>query len=237
MDSTNEETATPAMEKAPEPSPEALPDLKAARETRGLSLQDIFLATRVSVINLQAVENQEFNRLPPPVYARDYIRKYARAVGIDAKPLLDRYDRHRESVNPPPEETEVQKPWPENSRRYRFLFSTLGAVIVAGILVYALFLYYDQPGKATPLTAAVPAEPTTPAAVLITPPSEVLHLRRRIPLPGGAGTPAGKTPSGHRSQRTHLGADHTGRRSPPGPAATGRTDRTIGRRLFSSRCR
>ena len=177
MDSTNEETATPAMEKVPEPSSEALPDLKAARETRGISLHDIFLATRVSVINLDAVENQEFNRLPPPVYTRDYIRKYARAVGIDAKPLLARYDRHRESLNPPPEETEVQKPWPENGRRYRFLFSTLGAVIVAGILVYALFLYYDQSGRTVPPAAppAVPAEPTAPqaAAVVGTPPPAI----------------------------------------------------------------
>jgi cytoskeleton protein RodZ len=159
MDSRNEGTVASAIEKASESRQEAIEDLKAAREARGLSLQDIFKATRVSVINLAAVENQEFNHLPPPVYARDYIRKYARAVGINEKPLLVRYDRHLESMNPPPEETEVRKPWPENGRRYLFLFSTLGAVIVAGILVYALFLY-DQ---SAPSPVAAPPVKTTEA--------------------------------------------------------------------------
>ncbi len=133
----NEKKEIPAAEKAPVPC-DTDRDLKTAREARGLSLNDIFQATRVSMINLQALENGDFKALPPPVYTRNFIRKYARAVGIDEKPLLKRYEKYLESQNPPREEPGVQKPWPEASRRYRFLFGSLAAVIVAGILVYAL---------------------------------------------------------------------------------------------------
>jgi cytoskeleton protein RodZ len=163
MDSINGGKAISALEKVPEPGQEAVQDLKAAREAQGLSLNDIFTATRVSLINLIALENQEFNRLPPPVYARDYIRKYAFAVGIDAKPLLTRYERYLQSLKPPPEETEVRKPWPESGIRYRFLFLTLGAVIVAGVLVYALFLYDQSRKTDSPVTSVIPPAATVEA--------------------------------------------------------------------------
>ena len=141
----DEKKEIPAAPRTPA-SGENVQDLKAIREARGLSLMDIFQTTRVSMINLTAVENGDFRRLPPPVYTRNFIRKYARAVGIDEKPLLDRYERHLESLNPPREEPEVQKPWPETGRRYRFLFGSLALIIVIGILVYAFFLY-DQSGR------------------------------------------------------------------------------------------
>jgi cytoskeleton protein RodZ len=144
---------------------EAVLDLKAIRETRGLSLQAIFDATRVGLDYLTAVENGDYHRLPPPVYARNFIRKYAQAIAVDDKPILDRYEKHLESLKPPQEGTEVRKPWPEADRRYRFLFMSLAAVIVAGILVSALFLY-DQAGK--PPSAAPAVEPP-PAKVMPAP--------------------------------------------------------------------
>jgi cytoskeleton protein RodZ len=145
---------------------ETILDLKAVRETRGLSLRAIFETTRVGLVNLAAVENGDFNRLPPPVYARDFIRKYAQAIGIDEKPILDRYEKYLESLKPPQEGTEVRKPWPEANRRYRFLFMSLAAVILAGILVSALFLY-DQAGK--PLSPAPAAVEAPPAKILPAP--------------------------------------------------------------------
>jgi cytoskeleton protein RodZ len=146
------------VEKRASSPQEAVLDLKAIRETRGLSLKAIFETTRVGLVNLMAVENGDFNLLPPPVYARNFIRKYARAIGIDEKPIMDRYEKHLESLKPPQEETEVRKPWPEADRRYRFLFMSLAAVIVAGILVSALFLY-DQTGKPPSPTPAVESPP------------------------------------------------------------------------------
>jgi cytoskeleton protein RodZ len=141
---------------------ESVLDLKAVRETRGLSLQAIFETTRVGLDNLAAVEDGDYHRLPPPVYARNFIRKYAQAIGVDEKPILNRYERHLESLKPPQEGTEVRKPWPEADRRYRFLFMSLAAVIVAGILVSALFLY-DQAGK-----------PPSPAPAVESPPAKVM---------------------------------------------------------------
>ena len=153
----DEKTAIPPQHGAPAPG-DAGPDPKSAREARGLSLNDVFHATRVSLVNLEALENGNFKALPPPVYTRNFIRKYARAVGVDEQPLLKRYERYLEGQNPPREEPAVQKPWPEAGRRYRFLFGSLAVVIAAGILVYALILY-DQTGRTIPPDRSVEPPP------------------------------------------------------------------------------
>ena len=187
----NEKMDIPAEAKAPELPSENVSILKAARKSRGLSLNDVFNATRVSRINLEALENDDFDRLPPPVYTRNFIRKYAQAVGVDEKPVLDRYEKHREGLIPSREKTEVQKPWPEDGRRYRFLFGTLAAVIIAGVLVYAVFLY-DQSGNSD---SPVKTGESTPQAHIGPAPSVEMPSTAQTnplpePLPAVPSTPA-----------------------------------------------
>ena len=158
----DEKNDIPATENAPPPQ-ETIQDLKTLREAGGLSLPDIFETTRVGLVYLAAVESGEFNRLPPPVYARNFIRKYARAVGVDEKPIINRYEKYLETLKPTNEETEIQKPWPETGGRNRFLVASLAAVVIAGALVSALFLY-DQAEKPTALAPV--GESLSPAPVI-----------------------------------------------------------------------
>ena len=187
----DEKNDIPAAENASPPQ-ETVPNLKALREASGLSLPDIFETTRVGLIYLAAVESGEFNRLPPPVYARDFIRKYARTVGIDEKPILNRYEKYLESLKPTIKETEIQKPWPETGGRNRFLFASLVAVIIAGALVSALFLY-DQAGK--PPSPAPVVESLSPAQVIPVPAqaAAVTNSPAQITASKSAPAPAGKS--------------------------------------------
>ena len=127
----NENNEVQAVSKTPELPRETILDLKAEREARGFSLNDIFYATRVSMINLTALESWDFDRLPPPIYTRNFIRKYAPAIGVDETPILNRYERHLEGIKPPPEETEIRKPRLKTGWRYVFLFASLTIAIVA----------------------------------------------------------------------------------------------------------
>jgi cytoskeleton protein RodZ len=72
-------------------------DLKAAREALGLSLADVFQRTRISVAYLQAIENNDFHLLPVFVYAKNFIKTYARVLGIDSKPILISYEGYLNS--------------------------------------------------------------------------------------------------------------------------------------------
>jgi len=82
------------IEKMPDFNSESL---KKIREARGLSLEDLFKQTRVRVIYLQAIENKEFHLLPLPVYSRNFIKIYARTVGIDSQPIMSEYEEYLQS--------------------------------------------------------------------------------------------------------------------------------------------
>jgi cytoskeleton protein RodZ len=57
---------------------------KDAREAQGLSLQAIADKTKISVTVLEAVERNDFSRLPGGIFGRSFIRAYAIELGLDA---------------------------------------------------------------------------------------------------------------------------------------------------------
>ena len=58
-------------------------DLKEAREQRGISLDDVSIATRVSLRHLHALETNQFAELPGGVFSRGIVRSYAQFCGLD----------------------------------------------------------------------------------------------------------------------------------------------------------
>jgi len=61
------------------------------RKKRGISLAAIAAATKISSRYLEAIENGRFDRLPGDVYARSYIRQYAKAIDYEVDALLQEY--------------------------------------------------------------------------------------------------------------------------------------------------
>ena len=76
-----------------------LPDLAGMRASKGISLQDIACATKITLRYLQAIERGEFEKLPGGVYNVSYIRQYARCVEIDEGRLLDHYRKTLERTD------------------------------------------------------------------------------------------------------------------------------------------
>ncbi len=55
-----------------------------------MSLGQIAASTKIRVYYLRAIENGEIEKLPEGVYARSYVRQYARAIDYDEYDLLER---------------------------------------------------------------------------------------------------------------------------------------------------
>ena len=64
--------------------------LRSTRERRGLSIDEVARETRISPRFLEALEAEQFEELPAPVYVRGFLRSYANYLKIEAQPLLDR---------------------------------------------------------------------------------------------------------------------------------------------------
>ena len=69
------------------------PRLRRERERRGISLETIASLTNVSVDLWKGFENNDFSRWPTGLYARAFVRDYAKAVGVDADEVVDDFCR------------------------------------------------------------------------------------------------------------------------------------------------
>ncbi|MCP4417642.1 MAG: helix-turn-helix domain-containing protein [Chloroflexi bacterium] len=66
--------------------------LREARETKGFTLREVQEKTRISSRFLEALEMGDYDRLPTPTHVRGFLRNYARFLGLDPNPLLERYE-------------------------------------------------------------------------------------------------------------------------------------------------
>lgn len=87
--------------------------LMRARETRGLTLEDAERDTRISRRYLQALETEQFEVIPAPVYARGFLRSYSQYLGLDPGEMLSLFPRDEEELPPPaptPRRASVKEP-------------------------------------------------------------------------------------------------------------------------------
>lgn len=66
-------------------------ELKEQRESRGISLDDVSVSTRVSMRHLQALEGDRFAELPGGVFNRGIVRSYAMCCGLDVDDTVRRF--------------------------------------------------------------------------------------------------------------------------------------------------
>jgi len=65
--------------------------LKREREMRGVSLDEICSATRIGTRFLQALEDEEWERLPGGVFNRGFVRGVSRYLGLDEEGMVAEY--------------------------------------------------------------------------------------------------------------------------------------------------
>jgi len=114
--------------------------LKREREMREVSLNELTKATRISERFLEALENEQWDRLPGGVFGRGFIRTIARYLGLDEESLLAEYDLARsdqaQPATPKPEERIPSPP------KWMPFVALLGiAAIVAGLFYAGLYAW------------------------------------------------------------------------------------------------
>ena len=77
--------------------------LATIRRNRGIALEQIAAATKISVRLLDAIERGDFRKLPGGIYNTSYIRQYARAIDYDEAALLEFYHQSSGAPEPAPE--------------------------------------------------------------------------------------------------------------------------------------
>jgi len=131
--------------------------LRLAREERGIGLREICDQTRISVHYLEAIEANDYKRLPGGVFNRSFIKAYAKCVGYDEREAIEGYTRylreHGESsddVNTTPMHSKVYTDTP--ATRSPVLTVVLAILILAILTAAALAAlhWFQKRAEVTP---------------------------------------------------------------------------------------
>ena len=148
--------------------------LSNERVKRGLSLQEVADRLKLSRKQLEAIENDEYDKLPDPAFARGFVRNYDKLLGLDVALLNASLDAHlpMPPVNPPVADTAPAAPAPAASSRSPAVNPTLikGALALLVLLLAAgvgyRLLTQGASTPATPPLATPAVESALPQAAL-----------------------------------------------------------------------
>ncbi len=138
--------------------------LRAGREAAGLTVEQVGAELRLAPEVIEALERDDYGSLPPPIFVRGYVRRYAGELGLPADELVDAYTSVVGGDQSPPLTRTGKMHTEVRSGDARMRWATYGIIALLIILV-AVWLYNREfRGASAPESAAPPAEATAPTA-------------------------------------------------------------------------
>ncbi|GAC1446476.1 MAG: DUF4115 domain-containing protein [Pyrinomonadaceae bacterium] len=158
---TTEQNSAETAAQSTRPSESLGAQLRRAREARGLSLNEIAEETRISRRYLEAIESDDYTKLPGGIFNRSFVKTYARKVGFDEKRALEDYSREMrerggtegEENSPGKQRQPVYTNEAGRPSRGKFLLSLVVAAIIAGG-AYLFKQWNDKRSTMTPVSTA-----------------------------------------------------------------------------------
>jgi cytoskeletal protein RodZ len=127
---------------------------KKARESKGISLDQIAKETRISSRFLTAIENEQFHLLPGGIFNRGFVRTFAAAVGLDADQAVSDYERLATAREPNDILTSANA---QPSKSERHLYPVAIGVLALAIAIFYVVTRDSSPGAEAPASGLAPA--------------------------------------------------------------------------------
>jgi cytoskeletal protein RodZ len=135
--------------------------LKRERELRGVSLEEVATATRIAPRFLEALENEQWDKLPGGVFNRGFIRSVARYLGLDEDNLVSEYALQTKGRTDPG----VVPDAPIQQESMWGRIATLVIVLVLAIAAIAAAVHYLGPMLMTRLHHGPTQAPSSSASL------------------------------------------------------------------------
>lgn len=117
--------------------------LKSARESKGVTLEEASRSLKISKKYLEALEGDNFSVFPANIYARGFLKNYSTYLGLDPKVMLDQFDKV--SVLDAQDSERSSKTNVDKRRlsgnRFLMLFV---AIVIAGVCIWLLYLLKNR---------------------------------------------------------------------------------------------
>lgn len=135
--------------------------LRAAREARKMSLEDIANQTRIPLRHLENLESGDWSKLPAPTYSIGFAKSYASAVGLDRTEIGEDLRAEMGGQRFDPGNTEVFEPAdPARTMPKWLVLSAIAAIVLLVVIMTWLNDRSLEPETATTTVEAAPAPAT-----------------------------------------------------------------------------
>ena len=141
--------------------------LREARIRARIDVSEVEARTKIRAKYLRAIENEEWDLLPGPVYVKSFLRTYGDFLGVDSRLLVDEYKRRYERpADQDLRPISARSRERERKRRRPRLGPVAVVVLVLVVVVAALFVVgsinrNSSTSSTTPPTAAASKSTTT----------------------------------------------------------------------------
>jgi cytoskeleton protein RodZ len=142
--------------------------LAEAREARGLSLGELAMRLKFSPRQLQALEANAYHALPEPTIVRGMVRSYAKAVGLDAGPLVAELEQQLVADPFTVVVPVMHVPMRDNSKRNTRIFFALSLMLLIVCAAVVAEWYWRNHVAVAPVAPPQTATPV-PAPLALSP--------------------------------------------------------------------
>lgn len=180
----------------PDAAPSAGRTLAAARQRQGLSIADVARQIKWGARQIEALEQDQYEKLPGDTFVRGFIRNYAKLLQIDPEPLLravqEKIPSHPlQTVVPPAENI----PFPSAETKDWRIYAVAGVVMALIVPLAWYEEYRAKPEAPARLPAASPVTQTLPSPPAATPAPSPLSTQAEPIAPSAAAIAAGPVAS------------------------------------------
>ena len=190
--------------------------LRDAREAQGITLEDAAARLRLMHRQIEAMETDDFESLGQPVFARGFVRNYARLLGLAPEDLLARMEGAPaepaavSQAEPPLHRSWLTSPW--------LILLLMGLLVVVAVPV-ALYWWLNSEGEDDPGARLQPAPQVRPAPAAAPVAAPPVAATVEAPLPEGQSAPV--TPAAAPEAEKSEPAEPAAPAAPETPAASG----------------
>lgn len=139
--------------------------LKREREHRDISLSKVYEETRIPLKYLQAIEADDYDKLPHPTFIKGFIRCYGKYLGIDENDAVLRFEMYLKEHKEIAEKDDTPEVWkyhPDSVRKPSINLSGGGKrtiAILAGAGVALIIILYFITGTRSGNKVIIDVEP------------------------------------------------------------------------------
>ena len=123
--------------------------LRSERENRGYSIEKLASITRLRPEIIKAIEKEEWDRMPAPVFIRGFIRSYIQALGLEKEKIFQKF---KDIPKVEAEAPEILMPRKEGISKRFFIY---GSIVVIFISLISIITIKKVKNTYSPITPSI----------------------------------------------------------------------------------